>query len=190
MNIGDIGTFQVKSGKIRVSDPCYDKDETRCSLVGVVDAVRGEWKAHVKVINEGDWGKRVSYLIAYHSKYFCTRKGLWNRASFDIGVDSGQCGIFDEKHYQDESVIPFDAQFPNLRVGFAGHTRWYKACCNETLKPDDTEAGISGSGTIPFGCVSSSGLGDGCYDCYITKNKAGKVVGIMVDYGLEEMEET
>ena len=30
--------------------------------------------------------------------------------------------------------------------------------------------------------VTSSGLGDGSYDCYVAKNEAGQIIGIKIDY--------
>lgn len=37
--------------------------------------------------------------------------------------------------------------------------------------------------------VTSSGLGDGSYDCYIAKNEVGQIIGIKIDYCLEDNEE-
>ena len=37
--------------------------------------------------------------------------------------------------------------------------------------------------------VTSSGLGDGSYDCYVAKNEAGQIIGIKIDYYLEDDEE-
>lgn len=37
--------------------------------------------------------------------------------------------------------------------------------------------------------VTSSGLGDGSYDCYVAKNEAGQIIGIKIDYYLEDNEE-
>lgn len=37
--------------------------------------------------------------------------------------------------------------------------------------------------------VTSSGLGDGSYDCYVAKNKTGQIIGIKIDYCLEDNEE-
>lgn len=43
--------------------------------------------------------------------------------------------------------------------------------------------------TDKYSVVTSSGLGDGSYDCYVAKNKAGQIIGIKIDYCLEDNEE-
>ena len=53
-------------------------------------------------------------------------------------------------------------------------------CCDRTLNE-------IGAGVIPFGVVSSSGLGDGQYTCEVAKQD-DVVVGIQVNF-LEEEEE-
>lgn len=37
--------------------------------------------------------------------------------------------------------------------------------------------------------VTSSGIGDGSYDCYVAKNEAGQIIGIKIDYCLEDNED-
>lgn len=50
----DLGEFEVKSGEVVVSDPCY-KMPTRCR--GVLKKVRkGRWYALAHVSDEGVWG--------------------------------------------------------------------------------------------------------------------------------------
>lgn len=93
----DLGTFEVVSGVLRLSDPCYDK-KTWCA--GSVDNVlNGTWKSQVVKKTEDNWGHRCRKLIAVHesfTKETCTFKKL----KIDVGVDSGQAGIFDDKFYQ------------------------------------------------------------------------------------------
>jgi len=36
--------------------------------------------------------------------------------------------------------------------------------------------------TDKYSVVTSSGLGDGSYDCYVAKNDAGQIIGIKIDY--------
>lgn len=54
-----LGQFEVTSGKLRVTDPCYDRS-IWCS--GYVDAENGTWEAFVYMSDQGAWGNRVSAL--------------------------------------------------------------------------------------------------------------------------------
>jgi len=38
------------------------------------------------------------------------------------------------------------------------------------------------TGIVPYGCVSSSGYGDGSYVCYYHKNEDGEIDGIMIGF--------
>lgn len=165
-----LGTFKVTSGAVMVSDPCY-KRGTWCH--GKIENVKnGVWRAAVGISHEGAWGDRVAFLIATHGDIpvYGTKLDR-HEAEFEVGVDSGQAGIFDDTHYQDESVAPPDE--PN-----EFDDRWYSMCCNAT----DNYAGI-----IPFGVVSSSGFGDGGYECTYYTNSDGEVVRIIIDYGLVDI---
>lgn len=54
-------------------------------------------------------------------------------------------------------------------------------CCDKTLSK-------TGAGIIPFGVVSSSGMGDGTYTCRVGKRDA-EICLIEIDFGLSEPEE-
>lgn len=161
----DIGSFEIKSGKVIVSDPCYGRG-TWCQ--GTLDNVKkGKWNSKILTVDG-----RVAALIASHESilnlnYIDSYSGIIS--SFVVGVDSGQAGIFDlpEFHSDDD-----DYDDPES---------WYRRCCELTLK---TLAGIIDNS----GVVSSSGYGDGGYDCK-TLSKDNEVVGIMIDFGLMEEEE-
>ena len=56
----ELGSFEVKSGVLVVSDPCYDLD-LEASYMGVVEqAVNGVWHGIIERIDAGDWGERCS----------------------------------------------------------------------------------------------------------------------------------
>lgn len=184
----EIGKFQVESGKLRVSDPCYDKD-TWCA--GEIKNVKnGEWQACVSYSDEGNWGIRVATLICVHKDHKLGTwdkhpldDNTWKKQSFEVGVDSGQAGIFDDKYFKDDSVVANltgkDRLYKNEIL--CPKEPWYSWCCDRTLAEDS-------AGVIPFGAVSSSGYGDGCYECYI-KEINGEVIGVAVDFGLLNDEE-
>ena len=178
-----IGTFEVKSGKVRISDPCYELD-TWCA--GTINKVRkGVWQAEVIKSDEGSWGNRCAVLLAYHKDFTVDHDdGRFINQDIDVGVDSGQAGIFDLKHFKDDGIVA------NVeRVGgepICADEPWYSICCDRTLSEE-------GAGIIPFGCVSSSGYGDGSYICSTitdTYNPKCEVVAIKIDFGIiEEVEE-
>lgn len=160
-----LGTFEVKDGELYVSDPCYSPGGRYAG--DIQDAKKGTWNAYV-VHGKTDWGHRCWELVAIHSEFpKSLASRILDRTSFEVGVDSGQAGIYDrsafhggEDHYGDDG--------------------WYDLCCRTTLdnKP--------GAGVIPGGCVSSTGFGDGGYHCFTTRNGTAEVVGVRVVFISEE----
>lgn len=114
-------SFEITSGKMIVTDPCYDK-ETWCQAK--LDNVKiGKWHSTVEYSDEGDWGDRVAQIWVWHDSLGIDKPGLnfppcTEYISVDIGVDSGQAGFFDLEKY------PSD---PNMDKAF------YDAVCNLTL---------------------------------------------------------
>ena len=158
----ELGSFEVTSGRLVVSDPCY-KPGLWC--VGELDRVKtGNWNATVEYSDEGDWGIRVARLIARHEDVDDLRKLDRLSATFGVGVDSGQAGFFDAAHFHDPTII-LDAPSKT----WSENDVWYDSCCEITLSK--TQAGI-----LPYGVVSASGYGDGCYDCNYYTDKLGNVV--------------
>lgn len=63
-----LGQFEITSGKVVVSDPCYERNENTM-ILGVLSNVRnGTWGAHVHKTEVRDWGEACAKLIAYHIK--------------------------------------------------------------------------------------------------------------------------
>lgn len=155
-----IGSFEVKSGKLRISDPCYDLD-TWCA--GTLDNVlNGKWNAKIEESDKGSWGIRVSNLVAVHENYALSANNP-ELTKIDVGVDSGQCGIFDLD------------QYPKDDPGeYGDKNSFYGKVCNLTCNEDDMNqsAGIIDN----FGVVSRSGYGDGSYECYVRRNVKGEIV--------------
>lgn len=171
----------IRSGAVRVSDPCYDP-ETWCA--GTIDEVKnGKWKGSVIRSDEGEWGIRNAFLLVHHELTPRTYQSSgWEDTSIDVGVDSGQAGIYD--------LDEFKGGQDNY-----GEGGWYDDNCDITLErknPNAPECGsVCGAGVLPdkSGVVSSSGYGDGGYKCYIYKNKLDQVEAIMIDFGLLEEDE-
>lgn len=169
-----IGEFTLTQPVLRVSDPCYEKD---CWAGDVLkDCLTGIWEAAVDYDNS--WGKRVSMLAIRHesgpqfSVFSNPRRDIQvEDTSLIAGVDSGQCGFFDETYYRDDKVCE-GANDPSPDRGSYGEP-WYTLCCHITLSEDQ-------AGTIPYGAVSSSGYGDGSYEVFVTRDRSGYINGAAI----------
>ena len=164
---------------VRVSDPCYSDDVwCKTKLTGVLP---GTYHTDVTKSDEGDWGERCSSIIAIHEDYI--NKDLnWEYHS-EIGVDSGQAGIFCESSYRNDSIEidtpPTDFVLPyNDSEGDA----WYEKMCRFTLGEDRW-------GSYNTGVVSSSGYGDGGYPLDIARDRSGFIIGMKVTFIGDEEEE-
>ena len=138
-------TFEVVSGAIVCSDPCYELP-TWCQ--GIVDNVKnGTWIAEIVRSDEGDWGERIALLSIKH-KDIAQPENNVDIMDFVGGVDSGQFGFFDKDFYRNDEKakdLPkysFSGDF-DKEVG----DQWYRACCALTLGAKD------GSGEYVYFCV-------------------------------------
>lgn len=208
IEINDKG-FIALDDKVMVSDPCYGMN-TWCQ--GVVDNVlKGNYKCTVETSDEGEWGRRVSAIEVVHEDY--VKKFLeYSKENFEVGVDSGQAGIFDYEYYKKYHSDDNEAEQVD--------NDWYWRVCEitesriknpnyeefdyEKHKDDFIEAHVEymqsnksypyltindGNTIDGFGFASSSGYGDGGYCCWTAHNEEGKIVAIRVEYITEDDEE-
>lgn len=103
-----LGTFEVTSGQIMVSDPCYHEGST------ILNAKYGTWEAKV-VYSYKDHG-RVKELYAYHKDH---PRGIYFN-NYQVGVDSGQMSVSDLQYYNDN----------------VASNGWYEKICKLTLNRD------------------------------------------------------
>lgn len=170
-----IGVFKVRGDRLMLSDPCYERG-TWCQ--GVVEDVKpGKYVAKVAIETETHgWGPRVAELEAVHQDF--TGAPVYSRLPFEVGVDSGQAGIFDDLIYPEGN---------RDQGGEFNKDGFYDICCNITL-----EGGSSccGAGVLlDGGVVSSSGYGDGGYAAYAAKDGNGKVVAVKIVFIGEDEDE-
>jgi hypothetical protein len=174
--------FNVTSGKMVCSDPCYEIP-TWCQ--GIIENVKnGKWGAGITTSDEGSWGERVSHLWVYNleaavnNPYLVREIETFNghELPFSGGVDSGQFGFFDFTHYRnDESAKNLEkCDFGKNWDAKEGDT-WYRAVSNLTLGGEQW-------GVLPFGTVSSSGYGDGSYMVKGIKDDNGQYIAFCVEY--------
>lgn len=168
-----IGRFSL-GNKVMVSDPCYGTD-TWCQ--GVLENVRkGFWDAYLKMSDKGPWGIRVTELVVINLDYNDEYTGLESEdinelQEFEVGVDSGKAGIFDYDYYC------------KYHTDKGADEDWYEVQIIKQFFPTHNESDWEKSIFTEFnGVVSDSGYGDGGYDCYVTHNEEGEIVGIKIVY--------
>ena len=181
-----LGQFALSQPKLRVTDPCYQKD-TWCAEV--VDVLPGLWIAQC-VVGPTSWNNRVKLLQVSHESLgeapiLDTRS--MEKLGLNAGVDSGQCGFFD------------DAKYPEVANEFEyqGQT-FYARCCNRTLNKSLPGGGVVLDSTPPagaagtshaIGVVTSSGFGDGGYNVYGQRNAQGDIVALTLLFIGDEEED-
>lgn len=212
VTIDNLGVINLKE-KVMVSDPCYGLN-TWCQ--GVLENVLpGEYQCFLECTDMKEWGNRVSAITVTHSDYV-GKTYEYEDESFEVGVDSGQAGIYDYEYY---SKFHCDAKETHHC-----DDGWYGRACNLTFriienpnyKPFDRSKydmnnmksliqychdqldwshSIKGREKIEelygglidkSGFVSSSGFGDGGYSCMTSKNEEGKIVSIQVRFIFED----
>ncbi|MEC0093198.1 DUF4241 domain-containing protein [Paenibacillus macquariensis] len=167
MNNIQLGNFELTSGQIVVSDPCYELNRDTI-IMGVLDNVlNGTWVAQVGKTEVRDWGEACSKLTAFHSSVAEQVEHLeWVKCSFIVGVDSGQAGIFDINKYR---IPDSDVQETDTDTD----SDWYLSCC------DITESGHE-AGVLDGGVVSHTGMGDGTYGAYTATNNDNQVIAVKI----------
>lgn len=135
-------TFEVTSGKIIVTDPCYEFDEEN-----VIPAKNGTWTMSVNTNNQGV----IAELIVLHSDYY--KVGAVERIlDMTCPVDSGQAGVFDADLYSKYQGGEYDDM-----------ESFYGRACHLTCETKEQNGVVIMGGTA-IGAVSSSGYGDGNYE--------------------------
>ena len=199
---------------VMVSDPCYDID-TWCNG-DLKDVLPGTWRT--KAIYMYD---RCTDLIAYHKDVPEPTFDQYEKTDIVVGVDSGQAGIYDYKHFatmcknekwyesicthQSSMVIPLSPleqrcvndnkdllpfhevsesrleEFFNLRP--IAKIKYGIDILGFNLCPNNLKVGfVEKLSTDKHSVVSSSGYGDGSYDCYVAKNQNNEIVAIRINY--------
>lgn len=151
----------IKLGnKVRVSDPCYGTN-VWCS--GELDNVKAGDYYVMADVKKTDWGIRVCSLAVFNVDSMGAKDltDFNEQVSFEVGVDSGQAGIYDVEYYN------------KYHTTDEADDIWYDEICNLTLSKKLY-------GTTENCAVSRSGYGDGGYDCFVCRNKEGQIVGIRI----------
>lgn len=160
-----------------VSDPCYELG-TWCQAV-IKNVLPGTYYTDVETSDQRNWGLRISELIVLHEDHF--NKTPFTQTNYNIGVDSGQCGVFDLETYRNDFYSKSLGIKPYFDVKDDGD-EFYNRMCTLTLSEDSW-------GTYEKGVVSSSGFGDGSYNLFILEYD-NKIVGFRIVFiDNDELEE-
>jgi len=102
-------SFELLSGNLLVTDPCYSKFETGCQLT-LENVRKGTWQSVVEYIEPDKADIRVSRILAWHDSQKVEDPfydfPLTRLEGHGIAVDSGQAGFFDLEAFpggQDET---------------------------------------------------------------------------------------
>ena len=163
-----VNTGNIKlSRKVVISDPCYDRS-VWCMATDV-DVKPDSYATYIFKKDEKEWGIRVAAIMAIHADYSGSLQNDWEPCDYSIGVDSGQCGIFDDAVYPANESTSGE---------YGDEDSFYGECCKLTLS--DEQGGILKSRN---GIVSSSGYGDGSYGL-LCQYHEGERIALMVDFDL------
>ena len=164
-----LGSLFITGNKMHVSDPCYDY---KCAgTVTLNNALSGKYLATLVKHNLDIWETRISKLTVQHEDYKDIFPNIYS--GYEIAVDSGQAGFFDDDYYQQ-----------NQGGEFRDTTTLFGLACSLTLSKN--HGGIM----LNKGVVSETGFGDGCYSLYVGKNNEGKIVAASIIFITdEELEE-
>jgi hypothetical protein len=167
--LGSINAGYIElSGKVVVTDPCYNRN-VWC-MVKDIAVKPGMYAAYIVKSDEQDFGVRVACIMVVHESYADLLRTEWEPLHNNVGVDSGQCGIFDDTVYPAEDDAP---------GSYDDESTFYGECCQLTLS--DESGGVMKNRK---GVVSSSGFGDGVYEL-LCQYHEGERVALMVDFNLE-----
>lgn len=201
-NIIDKGTINL-GNTVMVSDPCYGLG-TWCQG-DIENVLSGEYQCKVGFVDEGEWGVRVADIEVTHKDYVDKFLEM-HREEFEVGVDSGQAGIFDyeyyEKYHGAATDYPhvdkewYDRVFKltyvtepnpnyekfNVRMDDDDYFEKWEAYMDDWNRSSRYLSHFDGNTIDGLGLVSSSGYGDGGYTCWTAKNENDEVVSIRVEY--------
>lgn len=190
-------TFDVYSGNIRISDPCYTNSvafdaKNNIAKILTLKAKKGRWVAEVEK-EERVVQDVVKTLVVYHDQKQSEIAGLvdmdgdFNKTlammmgkdatqvtKIDqvVTIESGVVGIFDNKSYRDNKIASRTTRLSEKIV--CEDEPWYSICCDRVLTEDQW-------GTIPNGCVSSSSVeGDVSITTYV--NASSEVVKVEINF--------
>ena len=188
-----LGEIELKDS-VYVSDPCYDT-ETWCQAF-VENLKPGKYIGYMKKADFGPGGfggMRVTDIWITHINYPHLYPVKILDETINIGVDSGQAGIYDKEYYEKRHIPRlnenwYDKQFDLIYEYDIDGNKYiepYPKINRKTFEIEWISSGQERRDGIVMdgkGVVSFSGFGDGSYDLYARKNKEGQIIGLRINF--------
>ena len=144
MSIFEKGFIHIGDSAM-VSDPCY-KPGTWCQ--GIIKQMKpGAYQVYGEIVDCDTWGNRVSRIWIVHEDFVNVDINAalsYNYEDFEVGVDSGQAGIYDHDYYMEQWSSNQKSE------------DWYSRVCDETY---DSDEGFNFNSLDEKCVISSSGFG-------------------------------
>jgi hypothetical protein len=165
-----LGSFNVNSGRVVISDPCYDLGSWSQTVIDNVKT--GQWVAVIEQLDKGHLGICNAKIIVYHSEHGMPYEHRWRIIEYDVIMDSGQVGFFDIEVFRNDAVAKPSTSLGASKQEERGE-RWYRHICDLATNTEE------GAGVTEGGAVSSSGYGDGGYSLFIVRDN-GQIVAMKI----------
>ncbi len=188
-----LGEIELKDS-VYVSDPCYSLG-TWCQAL-VENLKPGKYIGYMKKADFGPGGFggiRVTDIWITHIDHSHLYPVKILDKTIDIGVDSGQAGIYDKEYYEKQHTPKlnenwYDKQFDLIYEYDIDGNKYIKPYLKINWKTGKDEWISSGQerrdgiALDKKGVVSFSGFGDGSYNLYARKNKEGQIIGLRINF--------
>lgn len=158
----ELGLIKLND-KVYVSDPCYEVG-TWCQTL-LDNVLPGNYRCFITKADLQEWGDRVSELWITHEEY----QSIPEEYIGNIGVDAGMAGIYDKEYFE---------TFNTDKHSNPKHGPWYDKVFTTLVMSEDIEGSVMDDKCV----VSFSGIGDGSYPVYITRNEEEKIISIGIRF--------
>lgn len=152
------GTIELGTSVI-LSDPCYEPD-IWCSAQ-VNNMLPGIYDCYADFTEIEHWGTRVARLVIIIDNPPHEAPQKIKEVNACLAVDAGVFGIYDEKYFRKKKSENPDAWYQQNVISWIAKEEGF--ICEDAK-----------------GFITSSGLGDGCYNAYCYLDDHGKVYKIEV----------
>lgn len=168
----ELGTININSGYMYVTDPCYDTDVWCCNKIKVKNGVWVCLEHGSKTTRD-----RGESLEVIHSDY-ANEKLNYIQADGEVGVDSGTVSFADSKFYEEKHKDE------------ATKEEWWQndVCAELIIEDNENHRCYTDTYKRNEMVARSTKWGDGSYPFYIAKNDKGEIIACRIDHSFDEDE--
>jgi hypothetical protein len=164
--------FLIDSDSIVITDPGMELSSIKklCPNWIINKCASGKWLVEFKQKTPKELGFPIPDKIRLlHENVISKEINNWKFAIKDVSGDTGMIGVYDFKHYEDDSVVKL--MFPSgIHNPASASELWYSMNCR-ALEP------LKASSVVPYGFVFSW---DGGVDVYMSTDSKGNVNAIEI----------